>query len=311
MSISGIQGQLLEVTVVGCNKLKDTEWISRQDPYVCLEYGSTKFRTRTCTDGGKNPTFQEKFVFTLIEGLREVNAVVWNSNTLTYDDFIGSGKIQLQKVLSQGYDDTAWPLQTKTGRMLVLTLGKAMVSSLPYEDRSDIMAENSLYLHLRTGGHIMWAREEKTAEHALYLKVLTIHFPMKHAGEVRLILHYANARKPETSFAPSAPPYVAPPAPQVSLYSAPPPVTAGPYPSAATAYPATFPYPSYPPNSGAYPTSSYPPPPQPSAYPPQPYPPHSAYPPAPYPPPSGYPPPPQASPYHPPGHYPGLYPPPY
>ncbi|RVW61446.1 Elicitor-responsive protein 3 [Vitis vinifera] len=116
MSISGIQGQLLEVTVVGCNKLKDTEWISRQDPYVCLEYGSTKFRTRTCTDGGKNPTFQEKFVFTLIEGLREVNAVVWNSNTLTYDDFIGSGKIQLQKVLSQGYDDTAWPLQTKTGR---------------------------------------------------------------------------------------------------------------------------------------------------------------------------------------------------
>ena len=43
-------------------------------------------------DGGKNPTFQEKFVFTLIEGLREVNVVVWNSNTLTYDDFIGNGK---------------------------------------------------------------------------------------------------------------------------------------------------------------------------------------------------------------------------
>ncbi|KAF5180128.1 Elicitor-responsive protein, partial [Thalictrum thalictroides] len=48
-SVSGIQGQLLEVTVVSCSKLKDTEWISRQDPYVCLEYGSTKFRTRTCT----------------------------------------------------------------------------------------------------------------------------------------------------------------------------------------------------------------------------------------------------------------------
>ena len=35
--------------VVGCTKLKDTEWISRQDPYVCLEYASAKFRTRTCT----------------------------------------------------------------------------------------------------------------------------------------------------------------------------------------------------------------------------------------------------------------------
>lgn len=43
-------------------------------------------------DGGKNPIFQEKFVFTLIEGLKEMNAVVWNSNTLSFDDFIGSGK---------------------------------------------------------------------------------------------------------------------------------------------------------------------------------------------------------------------------
>lgn len=43
-------------------------------------------------DGGKNPTFQEKFVFNLIEGLRELSVVVWNSNTLTFDDFIGSGK---------------------------------------------------------------------------------------------------------------------------------------------------------------------------------------------------------------------------
>jgi hypothetical protein len=43
-------------------------------------------------DGGKNPTFQEKFMFTLIEGLREIGVAVWNSNTLTFDDFIGSGK---------------------------------------------------------------------------------------------------------------------------------------------------------------------------------------------------------------------------
>ena len=45
-----------------------------------------------CIDGHKTPIFQEKFVFTLIEGLREINVAVWNSNTLTVDDFIGSGK---------------------------------------------------------------------------------------------------------------------------------------------------------------------------------------------------------------------------
>ncbi|KAJ6315143.1 hypothetical protein OIU78_018600 [Salix suchowensis] len=211
MSVSGIQGHPLEITVFGCARLKNTEWISRQDPYVCVEYGGNKFRTRTCTDGGKNPTFQEKFVFTLIEGLREMTVAVWNSNTLTYDDFIGSGKIHLHKVLSQGFDDTSWSLQSTSGR---------------------------------------------------------------YAGEVRLIMHYANANRAATGYANSAPPY----------YSQPP-----------TAYPGSFPYPP----------SAYPPPP-PATYAPAPYTAPSAY----YPP-QPYPPPPQASAYYPPGPFPGIYPPQY
>ncbi|GAB4835079.1 hypothetical protein Ancab_039412 [Ancistrocladus abbreviatus] len=252
MSISRIQGQLLEVTVVAGQNLKDTEWISRQDPYVCLEYGSTKFRTRTYTDGGKNPVFQEKFLFPLIEGLREINLVVWNSNTITFDDFIGSGKVSIQDALSKGYDDRAWPLQTKTGR---------------------------------------------------------------HAGEVKLIMHYANANKSVASFAPSAPPYGVPPVPQVHLYSARQPASVPAYPSSttsyplpATAYPAVPSYPSYPPNSAAYSSYQYPLPYEPSVlYPPPQYPPPSAYPPPPYPPPG------HASSYYPPppGAYPGMYPPRY
>ncbi|XP_074286280.1 uncharacterized protein LOC141611602 [Silene latifolia] len=258
MSISGIQGHLLEVTVVGCLKLKDTEWISRQDPYVCLEYANTKFRTRTCTDGGKNPVFQEKFVFTLIEGLREINIVVWNSNTLTFDDFIGSGRAQLQDVLNRGYDDRPWPIQTKTGR---------------------------------------------------------------YAGEVKLIMHYANAQKSDhTSYA-SAPPFPATFQPQRPMYTSPPSAYQPPptchhpqpapypgtspysYPSEPTAY---SPYPYHPPNHpSAYPPSAYSQ--SPSAYPSSPYAPPShasTYPPMPYPPPS------HPSPYPPAGHYPGLYPPP-
>ncbi|XP_075672491.1 elicitor-responsive protein 3-like [Castanea sativa] len=100
MSIIGIQGQILEVTVVGCNKLKDTEWISKQDPYVCLEYSSAKYRTKTCTDGGKNPTFNHKFKLELIEGYVEIKIMVWNENIVTSHKFIGSGRVLLQKVLS-------------------------------------------------------------------------------------------------------------------------------------------------------------------------------------------------------------------
>ncbi|KAI3809861.1 hypothetical protein L1987_19463 [Smallanthus sonchifolius] len=234
MASQGIHGNLLEVTVVSCSKLKDTEWISRQDPYVGIEYGSSRSTTRTCTDGGKNPTFQEKFVFTLIEGLRELNVSVWNSNTVTHDDFIGNGKIPLAKAISQGFDDSSWPLQSKTGR---------------------------------------------------------------HAGEVRIIMHYTSgnkppkdsAQKPSKGFAPSAPSYVAHNAPPAAMYSTPPPA----YPPPGGAYPQ--PYPAYPPHSCAnYPPAPYPP--QHVTYPPPPYPPNPAYG-------SHYPPPPGSP-------FPGLFPPP-
>ncbi|KAJ8640663.1 hypothetical protein MRB53_017357 [Persea americana] len=245
---SGIQDQLLEVTVVGCNNLKDTKWISRQDPYVCVEYANTKFRTRTCTDGHKNPTFREKFVFSLFEGLRELSVNVWNSNTLSKDDFIGSGRVQLQKVLSQGYDDAAWTLQCNRGRS---------------------------------------------------------------AGEVKLILHYANVKsaksggKPMPGHAPTAPPYVAPAAYHAPPYTTPPPPSAAPYHPTASYPPSPFPsYPAPPAHSSVYPPSPYPPPPQPTAYFPQPYPP-AAYPL------HTYPPPPQGSPYYPAGYCSGTYPPPY
>jgi uncharacterized Fe-S radical SAM superfamily protein PflX len=44
----------------------------------------------TVADVGRNPTFDGKFIVTLTEGLREVSVSVWNSNTYTADDLIGS-----------------------------------------------------------------------------------------------------------------------------------------------------------------------------------------------------------------------------
>ncbi|CAM8971730.1 unnamed protein product [Rhodiola kirilowii] len=82
-----IQGKTIEVTVVSGNRLKDTEWLSRQDPYVLVKYGGKVYRTATCTDGGRDPKFCDTFRFKLFEGLREVEISVYNSNTLSSDDF--------------------------------------------------------------------------------------------------------------------------------------------------------------------------------------------------------------------------------
>ncbi|URD94605.1 C2 domain [Musa troglodytarum] len=260
-SISGIQGQILEVTVVGCTKLRDTELFSRQDPYVCLEYANSKFRTRTCTDGGKNPTFQEKFQIPLIEGLREISVVVWNSNTFTADDFIGSTRFPSRSlpssfadlvfgrflalsfplsVLSHGYDDNSWPLQTK---------------------------------NLKFAGEVKFIMHFQNA----------LHKPPAHCAPSA-----PPYMPPPPVTAPYAPPYASP-------------YTAGAYPGAASyaSYPPPAPapyqacvYPTPPPQQ-FYAPQPYPPPP---SYPPQPYmqqyPPSPAqpyYPPGPYP--GSYPPP--------------------
>ncbi|KAL3814251.1 hypothetical protein ACJIZ3_015519 [Penstemon smallii] len=206
MSTSGIQGELLEITVVGCNNLKETRWVSNQNPYVCLEYASTKHRTNTAKKGGIKPTFQEKFVFNLIEGLREFSVVVWCSNTLSYDNLIGDGKVQLKKVLSEGYDDSSWSIQDDRRRTV---------------------------------------------------------------GEVRLIMHYANFKKPVESHAPSPPPYAGVQAPLVPPCSAPPchhhhhhqPAANHPNYQPSSAYPPPSAYP--PQNPHCYPPGFYPPPPYP------------------------------------------------
>lgn len=111
--MAGVQGCLLEVTVVKCNHLKNTEFESNQeDPFVCIEYGSNRFHSRTCNGF----VLQEKFVFTLFEGSSEITISVYNSNTFHEDGFIGRGRVELQRVISQGYDNTTWPIFSENGR---------------------------------------------------------------------------------------------------------------------------------------------------------------------------------------------------
>ncbi|XP_021285060.1 elicitor-responsive protein 3-like [Herrania umbratica] len=223
MSISGIQGLPFEVTVVGCYNLEDKEWISRQDPYVCLEYRSAKYRTKTCTDGGKNPTFQEKFIFTLIEGLWELNVVVWNSNTLVADDLIGSGRIQLHKALSQGFDDCTWPLQSKTGRhsgevRLILHYSNAtqppkckakLAPSMPEYAPSAPFTQVSPYGHAPAATPVSYPATLPYAAPSPYKSYPTstaTHPPSPHAGYSPLA--------PPTGY----PPQTYPPPPQASSY---------------------------------------------------------------------------------------------
>ncbi|KAI5598154.1 hypothetical protein BDE02_02G113700 [Populus trichocarpa] len=250
MAICGIQGFPLEVTVVACYNLEDKEWISRQDPYVSVEYGNTKYRTKTCTDGGRNPVFQEKFIFTLVEGLRELSVVVWNSHTLSADEHIGTGRIQLHKALSQGFDDASWPIQSKTGRhsgevrlMLHYSNPNQHKGKMTPSDLGSKYASPPL-------NQVLPYPSMPPAPAALYPATTTYSSPSPYMGY-----------SPNPASYPP-PPHVPPPA--------------GRYPPQAC-FPAAYPPQAYPPApqpSTYYPTGAsgvYPPPPPPGTYPPPPY----------------------------------------
>uniref|UniRef100_A0A7N0T3T7 C2 domain-containing protein n=1 Tax=Kalanchoe fedtschenkoi TaxID=63787 RepID=A0A7N0T3T7_KALFE len=111
-----IQGQILEVTVVAGNRLTNTERFTKQDPYVYVEYGSTKKRTRTCKDGGVNPVFHDKFQFELIEGLHKLTVRVLNRNRFTAHQFIGSGTVYLDEVLAKGCQEYSCNLLREDNR---------------------------------------------------------------------------------------------------------------------------------------------------------------------------------------------------
>ncbi|CAK9222827.1 unnamed protein product [Sphagnum troendelagicum] len=114
---SGFFRRGLQRIFVDVNNLDEIEQgSSRQDPYVVIEYGSTEFRTRTNTDGGRNPSFNHTFVVPLAKGVRELTASVWNSNSISSHDHIGSARIPLDKALSSGDDDTTWQLKSESRR---------------------------------------------------------------------------------------------------------------------------------------------------------------------------------------------------
>lgn len=221
-------------------------------------------------DGGRNPTFDEKFHIPLIEGLREFNVNVWNSNTLTHDDFIGSGRVYLHKVLANGYDDSSWPLQTRHMR----SAGEVKL----------IMHVDLSAMKNRMGRSVATSSTHSVPP-------LPMPAPAPAPTPVTAPALLASA-VPYTGVPPSYPP--------ASAYPA-----ASPYPAYPTSSQAPYTAPEYPPP----PQQPYPPPPTgypPPAYPPQPY--EQQYPPQPYGQ-QPYPPPPMAQSPYPPVPYPGTYPP--
>jgi len=83
---------------------------------VFLVHGNTQFKSKTHTDGGKNPVWHETFLFERASTSFFLKLQFYDKNTITKDVFIGECKIPLIKALrTRPQDIHVVPVVTKEG----------------------------------------------------------------------------------------------------------------------------------------------------------------------------------------------------
>ncbi|GIL80601.1 hypothetical protein Vretimale_15911 [Volvox reticuliferus] len=105
---------LLTVTVEYAKDLKDKDWFGKQDPYAVLRVGGQAFRTKTHSNGGKNPVWNETFHINIIND-NTIDITIYDSD-VGKDDIIGNTTVVLARVREQGQDYQQCPVRTKSGK---------------------------------------------------------------------------------------------------------------------------------------------------------------------------------------------------
>ena len=90
----------LVVTCKHARLFRDTEFIGKMDPYVIVELGAIKKKTKTHNSGGKKPQWDETFKFQR-KAETEITFTVMDED-VTSDDHVGSGTLFLDDIFKKG-----------------------------------------------------------------------------------------------------------------------------------------------------------------------------------------------------------------
>ena len=90
---------------------KDEDAIGKMDPYVKIKVGTQAFQTIPAKGMGKNPVWNEEFIFN-VKGDKTVRIDVYDSD-IGKDDFIGKTKIMISQLAAVGVLDNTFPLHSK------------------------------------------------------------------------------------------------------------------------------------------------------------------------------------------------------
>ena len=105
----------LALTIADGRNLKDQDLFGKMDPYVNFQLAAganvrSKWRCKTHNGGGKNPSWNDRHNFDVVEGDDRIQAQVYDEDSAS-DDLIGSTSIDLNTVFQRGMRDEWFPLQ--------------------------------------------------------------------------------------------------------------------------------------------------------------------------------------------------------
>jgi len=92
----------LEVQLVNAQGLENTDFLCQMDPYCIIKCRTQQQKSSVATDQGRNPQWNEKFVFNISEGVSDLVIRIMDKDTFTADDFIGEANIPLDGVFEAG-----------------------------------------------------------------------------------------------------------------------------------------------------------------------------------------------------------------
>ena len=101
---------VLKVSVVDARLDRDVEMIGKMDPYVVLEHGKSKFKTKTHDDGGKTPEWGESFDIEINDHKSMLEIKVQDDQPM-WDRGIGSTQVRVDQLCLNGGLDKQWPLK--------------------------------------------------------------------------------------------------------------------------------------------------------------------------------------------------------
>jgi hypothetical protein len=137
----------LALTITDGLNLKDQDLFGKMDPYVNFQLAAgtnvrNKWRCKTHAGGGKNPSWNDRHNFDLVEGDDRIQAQVYDEDTGS-DDLIGSTSIDLNPVFSRGMRDEWFPLQA----------GSTLTDCALFVKRSHLQSEQEWQTRRRDPDH--------------------------------------------------------------------------------------------------------------------------------------------------------------